>query len=90
MRRGLDLFTFSSQTIQVFFSNDVKKRGWQIVLHKEACARREFVDTSDLFVSTIVRNCGLTAPEDVPPLLIVPCLVGAKELSVENSLLAST
>ena len=84
----LDPFIFSSQATQVFFADDIRKEGWKVVLHKEARAQREFVDTSDVFVSTTIEASGLTAPEDVPPLPTIPSLVGAIELSAKDSLLA--
>ena len=87
MHRMLDPFIFSSQATQVFFADDVKKEGWKVVLYKKARSRREFVDTSDVFVSTTIQASGLATPEDVPPLSTIPSLVGAIELSAEESVL---
>lgn len=87
--RMLDPFIFSSQATQVFFANDVGKEGWKVVLHKEARPRREFLDTSDVFVSPTIEAPGLATPQDVSPLPIVPSLVAAIELTAEDSLLAS-
>jgi hypothetical protein len=57
------------------------------VLRSEARARREVVDTSDVFIATSVETGGLTAPELVPPLPQTTSLVGAIELSMEDHLL---
>jgi hypothetical protein len=55
-------FIFPSQATQVFFSDVVEKPGWKVVLRKEARAKREVVDTTDAFISTIVETAGLIAP----------------------------
>ena len=60
-------FIFPSQATQVFFSNDVKKPGWKVVLRKEARSRREEQDTSDVFITTSVEVQGMSAPERVAP-----------------------
>jgi len=81
-------FIFSSQATQVFFSNMPRKPGWKIVLQKEARAKREVLDSLDVFISTTVETFGLTAPEVVRTPSEVPSLIGAIELSVEDNLLA--
>jgi hypothetical protein len=82
-------FIFPSQATQVFYSDDNRKEGWKVVLCSEARARREVLDTSDVFISTIVETKGLTAPNSPPPLPGTASLVGAIELSTEENLLAT-
>jgi hypothetical protein len=73
----------------VFFSDDRSRPGWKIVLRKELRARRQVVDTFDVFITTSNEIGALFVPTKVlaPPL--VACLVGAIELSVADHLLAS-
>jgi hypothetical protein len=87
--RTCDPLIFPSQTIQVFFSNDVRKPGWKVVLRKEAQSRREVLDTSDIFITTTIESTGLVAPEMVPSPPQTASLVGVIELSVEENLLAT-
>jgi hypothetical protein len=61
-----DPFIFPSQATQVFFSDEVRKPGWKVVLKKEERSRREAIDTSDVFVTTMVESAGLIAPETGP------------------------
>jgi hypothetical protein len=82
-------FIFASQATQVFFSEEPGKPGWKVVLRKEAQARREVVDTSDAFISTSVQSNGLRAPEVIPTPPSTASLVGAVELSPEDTRLAS-
>jgi hypothetical protein len=58
-------FIFPSQAIHVFYSDDIRRDGWKVVLCSEARARREVVDTLDVFITTTLETSGLTAP-DVP------------------------
>ena len=81
-------FIFPSQATQVFFSNDVRKPGWKVVLRKEARSRREEQDTSDIFITTSLETQGMSAPERVPPPPVTVTLVGAIELSDKDNLLA--
>jgi hypothetical protein len=62
-------FIFPSQATQVFYSDDIRKEGWKVVLRNDAGARREVVDTSNVFITTTVEASGLTAPSSLPPLL---------------------
>jgi hypothetical protein len=89
LARTCDPFIFPNQTTQVFFSNDVRKPGWKVVLRKEARSRREVLDTSDIFITTTIESTGLVAPETVPSLPQTASLVGAIELSTEENLLAT-
>jgi hypothetical protein len=82
-------FIFPSQATQVFYSDDMRKEGWKVVLRSDARARREVADTSDVFITTTVEASGLTAPSSLPPLPGTASLVGAIELSTEDNLLAS-
>jgi hypothetical protein len=83
-----DPFIFPSQATQVFFSDEVRKPGWKVVLRKEAQSRREAVDTSNVFVTTTVESAGLIAPKTVPNPPETASLVGAIELFAEENLLA--
>jgi hypothetical protein len=82
-------FIFPNQATQVFYLDDSRKEGWKVVLHSEARARREVLDTSDMFISTTVETKGLIAPDSPPPLPGTASLVGAIELSTEENLLAT-
>jgi hypothetical protein len=68
----------------VLYSDDSRKEGWKVVLHSEARARGEVLDTSDVLISTTVETEGLIAPDSPPPLLGTASLVGAIELSTEK------
>jgi len=81
-------FIFSSQATQVFFFHVPKKPGWKIVLQKEARAKREVLDSVDVFISTTIETTGLTAPEVVPTPSQLPSLIGAIKLSPQDNLLA--
>lgn len=81
-------FIFPSQATQVFFSDVPGRAGWKVVLHKEARARREVVDTGDAFISTTVESAGLRAPQSMPIPRETVNLVGAIELFEEENLLA--
>lgn len=83
-----DPFIFPSQATQVFFSDDRKKPGWKVVLRKDPRARREVVDSSDVFYSTSVDTVHLMTPTVIPPPPEVPSLEGAVELTNEDHLLA--
>jgi hypothetical protein len=82
-----DPFIFPSQA-HVFFSNEVRRPGWKVVLRKEARSRREVIDISDVFITT-VESRGLVAPAIVPCPSESASLVGAIELSAEENLLAN-
>jgi hypothetical protein len=84
-----DPFIFPNQATQVLFSNDPEKAGWKVVLRKEPHARREVVDTLDVFIITSVETSGLTVLAHVPEPPSIASLDGAITLSVEEHLLAS-
>ena len=86
--RMAEPFIFASQATQVFFSDVPSKPGWKAVLQKETRAKREVLDSSDVFISTIVEANGLRAPEVVPTPPQIPSLIGAIDLSPEENLLA--
>jgi hypothetical protein len=73
----------------VFYLDDSRKEGWKVALDSEARARREVLDTSNVFISTIAKTEGLIAPDSPPPLLGTASLVGTIELSKEENLLAT-
>ena len=81
-------FIFPSQATQVFFSNDLKKPGWKVVLRKEARSKREEQDTSDVFITTRLEVQGMSPPEKVPPPPSTVTLAGAIELSDKDNMLA--
>ena len=81
-------FIFPSQATQVFFSNDLKKPGWKVVLRKEARSKREEQDTSDVFITTHLEVQGMSPPEKVPPPPSIVTLAGAIELSDKDNMLA--
>jgi hypothetical protein len=74
---------------QVFFSDDRQKPGWKVVLRKEAMARKEVVQTADVFITTSMESMGLIAPNEVPPPPNTASLLGAIELSAEDHLRAA-
>ena len=84
----LEAFIFSSQATQVFFSDVEGRPGWKVVLWKEAKARREVVDTVDVFISTRVESTRLRAPNTFPDAIEAVNLVGAIQLTDEENLLA--
>ena len=86
--KSAEPFIFPSQATQVFYSDDMKKDGWKVVLRSDMRASQEVVDTSDVFITTTVEISGMTAPSLLPPLLGTASLVGALELSTEDNLLA--
>jgi hypothetical protein len=88
LRNMSDPFIFPSQGTQVFFSDDPEKAGWKVVLRKEPRARREVVDTSDVFITTSMETSGLTAPAHIPEPPSVASLDGTVTLSIEEHLLA--
>jgi hypothetical protein len=83
-----DPFIFTSQTTQVFFSDDPNKPGWKVVLRKEARAKREVLENADVFITTSVESSGLTVPARIPPPPSTASLVGAIQLSAQDQLLA--
>jgi hypothetical protein len=89
LQRMSEPFIFPSQATQVFFSEARDKAGWKTVLRKDVRARREVVDTTDVFIATTSESPGLSAPAHVPTLPERPSLIGAIELSTEDDILAS-
>jgi hypothetical protein len=73
----------------VFFSDDLHKPGWKVVLRKEVRSKREVVNTANVFLTTTSEAFGLTVPTEVPAHPTTQSLVGAIELSTEDNLLAS-
>jgi hypothetical protein len=61
-----ELFIFPSQMMQLFFSKNLKKPGWKVVLWKEVGSRREVEDVEDVFITTIVEPSGLNSPIGLP------------------------
>jgi hypothetical protein len=87
--RMADPFIFPTHATQVFFSDDQKKPGWKVVLRKEACSKREVVNTANVFITTTSEASSLTVPTEVLVHPTTQSLVGAIELSAEDNLLAT-
>jgi hypothetical protein len=84
-------FIFPFQATKVFFSNDIKKFGWKIVLRKEAQSTKEVVDTEeDVFITTSMEVGGLNAPNGLPPLPSIISLIEAIKLPKKDNLLTLT
>ena len=81
-------FIFPSQATQVFWSEEVGKPGWRVVLAKEARARRHEQCTSDVFITTGTQVDGVDTTERLNPSPSTVSLVGAIELSDSENLLA--
>jgi hypothetical protein len=83
----LDPFIFPSQATQVFWSDEVRKPGWKVVLAKEARSQRYEHSTQDVFMTTSEETDGMQLANHVPPPPTTASLVGAIELSeTDNSL----
>ena len=81
-------FIFPSQATQVFWSDEVDKPGWKVVLLKEARSKREEQGTTNVFITTTAEAQGMHAPDRLPPPPSTVSLVGAIELSDVDNLLA--
>ena len=84
----LDPFIFPSQATQVFWSNEVGRPGWRVVLAKEARARRHEQCTTDVFITRGSQVDGMDNAERLHPSPTTVSLVGAIELSDSENLLA--
>jgi hypothetical protein len=74
----------------VFFSSDLRKPSWKVVLRKEQHSRKEVADMENVFIiTTTMEASGLTSPVGLPTSLSTTSLIGAIELSDENNLIAS-
>ena len=73
----LELFIFPSQTTQVFWSDEMQKPGWKVVLAKEARCQRHDQSTQDVFMTTTKKTDGM----QLPPPPTTTSLVGAIKLS---------
>ena len=83
----LEPFIFPSQVTQVFWSDEVRKPGWRVVLAKEARSQRHQQSTTDVFMTTTEEARGMQLVNHVPPPPTTTSLVGAIELSaLDNSL----
>jgi hypothetical protein len=85
--RMAESFIFPSQATQVFFSDVHNKVGWKVVLYKEARAKREVADTTDVFITTTSEASGLIVDDAVRPRPTLVSLVGAIELFSKEKLL---
>jgi hypothetical protein len=59
-------FIFPFQVTHIFFSDDLRKLGWKVILKKKAQSRREVVDIENVFITTIMEAGGLTTPTRLP------------------------
>jgi hypothetical protein len=84
----LDPFIFPSQATQVFWSDEVRKPGWKVVLAKEARSQRHEQSTQDVFMTTSEETDGMQLANHVPPPPTTASLVGAIELSDSDNSLA--
>ena len=83
-----DPFIFPSQTTQVFWSKEVGRPGWRVVLAKEARAKRHEQCTSDVFITRDTQVDGMDSADRLQLLPTTISLVGAIELSDLDNLLA--
>jgi len=79
-------FIFPCQTTQVFFSDDIKKPGWKVVLRLEACSKKEVANIENVFITTTMEIDGLSVHEGLSPPPITTSLIRAIELSNKDSL----
>jgi hypothetical protein len=84
----LDPFIFPSQATQVFWSDEVRKPGWKVVLAKEARSQIHEQSTQDVFMTTTEETDGMQLANHMPPPPSTTSLVGAIELYDSDNLLA--
>ena len=77
----LEPFIFTSQTTQVFWSDEVRKPGLKVVLAKEARSQRHQQSTTDVFMTTTDEARGMQLANHVTPPPTTTSLVGAIKLS---------
>jgi hypothetical protein len=51
-------FIFPSQETWVFFSDDIKKPSWKVMLWKKAWSRKEVAYIEDVFIITTMETSG--------------------------------
>ena len=83
-----DPFIFPSQATQVFWSKEVGRPGWKVVLAKEARAKRQEQCTTDVFITRGTQVDGMDSVDRLQLLPTTVSLVGAIELSNSENLLA--
>ena len=84
----LEQFIFPSQATQVFWSNEVWKPGWKVVLVKEWRSQRHQQSTTNVFMTTTKETDGMQLANRAPPPPTTTSLVGAIELSEPDNSLA--
>ncbi len=72
----------------MFFSDDMKRPCWKVVLRKEVHSRREMFGIKDVFIMTTLETNGLSVPIIVFPPPNNVSLIGAIELSDQDHFLA--
>jgi hypothetical protein len=83
-----DPFIFPSQATQVFFSDVVGRPVCKVVLQNEARARRKVMNITNAFISRTVETSRLIALQSLPIPVETVNIVGATELTAEETLLA--
>ena len=86
--RMSDPFIFPSQATQVFWSEEVGRPGWRVVLAKEPRARRHEQSTTDVFIASGNQVDGDYIVDRMHQSPTTVSLVGAIELSDSENLLA--
>lgn len=81
-------FIFPNQATQVFWSEEVDKPRWKVMLAKEACARRHEQRTTNVFIIADTQADAMHIEDRVNPSPTSVSLVGAIELLDANNLLA--
>ena len=84
----LEPFIFPSQATKVFWSYEVRKPGWKVVLAKEARSQRHEQSTQDVFMTTTEETDDMQLANHVPSPPTTATLVGAIELSDSDNSLA--
>jgi hypothetical protein len=64
----LEPFIFPSQATQIFWSDEVRKPGWKVVLVKDARSQRHQQSTTDVFMTTTEEATGMHVANHVPRL----------------------
>ena len=81
-------FIFPSQATQVFWSKEVARLGWRVVLAKEAWEKRHKQCTTDVFITRGTQVDGMDNADRLHPSPTIVSLMGAIELSNFENLLA--
>jgi hypothetical protein len=83
-----DPFIFLIKATQVFWSEEVGRLEWRVVLAKEACARRHEQCTTYVFITTSTQVDGMDTCDRLHPSPTTVSLVAAIELFDSENLVA--